>query len=143
MSELMLLFATALVAATLLPVQSELVLAGLYLGGAHHWLTLLLVATAGNVLGAVINWLLGRYLVHFQDRRWFPVNGKHMERAARHYRKWGVWSLLLAWVPFIGDPLTVIAGVFRTPFRVFVLLVTIGKAGRYAFLLAALIQGGA
>ena len=85
---------------------------------------LLLVATVGNVLGAVVNWVLGRWITHFQDRAWFPV------KPVRH----GKWSLLLSWAPVIGDPLTVVAGVMREPFPVFLLLVTIAKFGRYLVL---------
>jgi membrane protein YqaA with SNARE-associated domain len=79
----------------------------------------------------VINWVLGRYLSRFQDRRWFPIKGRALERATRFYRRWGVWTLLLAWTPIIGDPLTLVAGIFRTRLRVFVPLVTAGKLARY------------
>jgi membrane protein YqaA with SNARE-associated domain len=125
------LFLTALLAATVLPAQSEFVLAGLHLAGAHDKFVLVAVATAGNVLGSMINWLLGRYLIHFQDRRWFPIKGRVLERATRFYQHWGVWTLLLAWAPIVGDPLTLVAGIFRTPLWVFLPLVTMGKAARY------------
>lgn len=74
------LFLTALLAATVLPAQSEFVLAGLHLAGTHDGFILVAVATAGNVLGSTINWLLGRYLIHFQNRRWFPIKGRILER---------------------------------------------------------------
>lgn len=125
------LFLSAFLAATLLPATSELMLAGLQWQGVHPPLLLVLVATAGNVLGAVVNWLLGRHLMRFRDRRWFPVRPAMVERAGGWYRRWGVWSLLLAWVPVIGDPLTLVAGLFRTPLPHFLLLVTLGKAARY------------
>jgi membrane protein YqaA with SNARE-associated domain len=125
------LFLTAFLAATLLPAQSELLLAGLHLGGMHDRYLLVAVATAGNVLGSTINWLLGRYLTHFRDRRWFPISRHALERAERYYRRWGVLTLLLAWAPIIGDPLTLVAGIFRTSLWVFLPLVTIGKASRY------------
>ena len=125
------LFLTALLAATVLPAQSELVLAGLHLAGTHGRFVLVAVATVGNVLGSTINWLLGRYLMHFQDRRWFPIRGRVLERARHFYQRWGVWTLLLAWIPIIGDPLTLVAGIFRTSLWVFLPLVTIGKAARY------------
>lgn len=125
------LFFTALLAATVLPAQSEFLLAGLHLSGAHDRYLLVAVATAGNVLGSVINWVLGRYLIHFQDRRWFPIKGRMLERATHFYQRWGVWTLLLAWTPIIGDPLTLVAGIFRTSLWVFVPLVTLGKAIRY------------
>jgi membrane protein YqaA with SNARE-associated domain len=125
------LFLTALLAATILPAQSEFLLAGLHLAGRHDRFVLVAVATAGNVLGSVINWVLGRYLIHFQDRRWFPIKGRALERATRFYQRWGVWTLLLAWTPVIGDPLTLVAGIFRTRLWVFVPLVTAGKLARY------------
>jgi membrane protein YqaA with SNARE-associated domain len=129
--DLLLLFAASLLAATIVPAQSEAVLAGLALAGNHSLVVLVAVATLGNVLGACINWLLGRYLEHFKNKRWFPVKEAALDKAARTYQRYGVWSLLLSWVPIIGDPLTVIAGLLRTPFPLFVLLVTIGKLARY------------
>jgi membrane protein YqaA with SNARE-associated domain len=131
------LFLSALLAATLLPAQSEFVLAGLHLAGTHDRFALVGVATVGNVLGSTFNWLLGRYLIHFQDRRWFPVKGRILERARHFYRRWGVWTLLLAWTPIIGDPLTLVAGVFRTSLWLFLPLVTIGKAARYLAIVMA------
>jgi membrane protein YqaA with SNARE-associated domain len=136
--ELLFLFSISFLAATILPAQSEIVLAGLHLKQAAHPVWLFLVATTGNVLGSCVNWLLGRYARHFQNRKWFPVKPKALERASNLYQKYGVWTLLLAWTPFIGDPLTVVAGVLRTPFLVFVALVTIGKAARYASILIVL-----
>jgi membrane protein YqaA with SNARE-associated domain len=134
--DLLLLFATSLLAATIVPAQSEAVLAGLALAGNHSLVVLVAVATLGNVLGACINWLLGRYLENFKNKRWFPVKEAALNKAARTYQRYGVWSLLLSWVPIIGDPLTVIAGLLRTPFPIFVLLVTIGKLARYVVVVA-------
>lgn len=128
------LFTAALLAATLIPAQSEAVLVGLVLAGGHPVWLLLAVATAGNVLGSVINWGLGRGLVQFADRRWFPASPRQLERATRWYYRWGHWSLLAAWVPIIGDPLTLVAGVLREPLWRFVLIVTLAKGGRYLVL---------
>ncbi len=125
------LFLAALLAATILPAQSEAALAGLHLSARYPVAELVAVATAGNVLGSLLNWLLGRYLLHFRDRRWFPVKPATIDRATAWYRRWGVWSLLLAWVPLIGDPLTLVAGILRTPLGPFLALVTVGKLGRY------------
>ncbi len=125
------LFLAAFLAATIVPAQSEAVLVGLILADKQPLLLLLLVATAGNVLGSVVNWLLGRFIEHFRDRPWFPVSAEKLARAEAWYRRFGVWSLLLSWVPIIGDPLTVVAGVLRTPFLTFLALVTLAKAGRY------------
>ncbi len=138
LSDLVILFASTLLAATIFPAQSEMVLAGLHFAGDYPKWLLLIVATTGNVLGSVINWLLGRYLIHFQDKKWFPIKGRMMNKATAMYQKYGVWTLLLAWTPFIGDPLTLVAGIFRTNIWIFLILVTIGKAGRYALLLTIL-----
>lgn len=126
------LFLTALVAATLFPAQSELLLAGLSASGSYDTGMLLLAATTGNVLGSVANWMLGRYLMHFQDRRWFPVRPAQVARATAWYQRFGAWTLLFAWAPLIGDPLTLVAGILRVDLRLFLLLVTLGKVARYA-----------
>ncbi|WP_409319150.1 YqaA family protein [Pseudomonas sp. KCJK9016] len=128
------LFLAAFGAATLLPLQSEAVLVGLLVSD-HYWLWgLLAVATLGNVLGSLVNWWLGRGLERFRDRRWFPVGPKHMARARAHYERYGHWSLLLSWLPVIGDPLTLIAGVMREPIGRFLLIVTLAKGARYGVL---------
>lgn len=134
------LFFSALLAATLLPAQSEAVLAALLLGDTHPVWLLLLVATAGNTLGALINWALGRGIERFRDRRWFPIRGRSLERAQRLYGRFGRWSLLLSWAPLFGDALTLIAGVMREPWWRFLLLVTLAKGGRY-LMVAGLVLG--
>ncbi|UWR13771.1 YqaA family protein [Sulfitobacter sp. M368] len=128
------LFLSALIAATILPMQSEAVLVGLLLGEVHPAMTLLVVATVGNVLGAVINWCLGRYLLRFRDRRWFPCTEAQLARAQSWYRRYGRWSLLGSWLPIVGDPLTVAAGLMREPLGAFLVLVTIAKGTRYLVL---------
>ena len=128
------LFLVALLSASILPLQSEAVLVGLLLSDNHPVGLLLTVASVGSVLGSLLNWYLGKYLQHFQQRRWFPVKPEQLDKASRWYLKYGKWSLLLSWVPIIGDPLTVIAGVLREPFLPFLLLVTIAKVSRYLVL---------
>ena len=130
------LFAVAFVAATILPAQSEAALVALLVLGSQSPLLLVLVATLGNVAGAVVNWLLGRWVEQYRHRRWFPVSDKSLDRATGWYRRWGRWSLLLSWAPIGGDALTVAAGVLREPLWSFLLLVTIAKAGRYIVLAA-------
>ncbi|ALA19126.1 MULTISPECIES: YqaA family protein [unclassified Chelatococcus] len=130
------LFLAALAAATVLPMQSEAVLAGLLLSEAYSPWLLVAVASVGNVLGSSVNWLLGRGIARFRDRRWFPAKADALERAQRWYGRYGRWSLLMSWAPVIGDPLTVMAGVLREPFPTFLLLVTIAKVGRYLVLAA-------
>ncbi|HYE51694.1 MAG TPA: YqaA family protein [Azospirillaceae bacterium] len=134
--DLFTLFASAFLAATILPAQSELVLAGMAYAGQHDAALLVAVATAGNVLGAAGNWVLGRVARRFEGRRWFPVRPEAMRKAEGWYLRWGVWSLLLAWVPVIGDPITVAAGALRVPFRVFLPLVFVAKVWRYVALVA-------
>lgn len=133
------LFLTAFLAATVLPAQSEALLVALLLADHPPWL-LVAVATAGNVLGSVVNWWLGRGIERFRNRRWFPVGPAALARAQRWYARVGKWSLLLSWVPVIGDPLTLVAGVMREPLPVFVLLVTLAKLGRYVVLALAALQ---
>jgi len=124
---------SAFLAATLLPFSSEAVLAALVAANRPEeaW-TLFAVATLANTAGSCVNWSLGRFLLHWQDRRWFPVSGERLARAQAWFRRWGQWTLLFAWMPVVGDPLTVAAGALREDFRRFVLLVGIGKAARYA-----------
>jgi membrane protein YqaA with SNARE-associated domain len=125
------LFSASFLAATVLPFQSEIVLFGMLL--SHHyaaWL-LVLVASLGNILGSIVNWLLGRGLAQFEHRPWFPVSRDRIARAEAWYHAYGRWSLLLSWLPIIGDPLTIVAGVLREPFPVFLALVSIAKVSRY------------
>lgn len=134
------LFLVALVAATLLPAQSELVLTAMLLAGRWEPTVLVAVATAGNVAGSTVNWLLGRFFSDRRDARWFPVPAAALERAERRFRRFGLPMLLLSWVPIIGDPITLVAGLLRVRLLPFLLIVTIAKAARYA-VLAALVLG--
>ena len=131
------LFLAAFGAATLLPLQSEAVLVGLLLSNQDWLWSLLAVATLGNVLGSLLNWWLGRGIERFRERRWFPVSPRHLEQAQKHYQRYGHWSLLLSWVPIIGDPLTLVAGVMREPLGRFLVIVTLAKGGRYGVLAVA------
>lgn len=125
------LFFTAFVAATIFPMQSEALLVALLLKTEYAPWALVAVASAGNVLGSVVNWALGRSIERFKDRRWFPVSPQVLEKAQAQYARYGKWSLLLSWVPVIGDPVTVMAGVMRERLRVFVPFVMVAKSGRY------------
>ena len=125
------LFAVAFLAATILPAQSEIGLAGLLLSGDYSVALLIAVASLGNTLGAVVNWALGRWIEHFRDRKWFPAKPEQLDKAVGWYHRYGRWSLLLSWVPVIGDPLTLAAGVLREPFWSFLVLVAVAKTVRY------------
>jgi membrane protein YqaA with SNARE-associated domain len=125
------LFLVSFVAATILPAQSEILLTKLLLDTHYKWWILITVASVGNVLGSTVNWILGRYISHFKDRKWFPVKPEKYGYYEKMYQKYGKWSLLLSWVPVIGDPLTVLAGALREPFHIFLILVSLAKVGRY------------
>ncbi len=127
------LFAAAFGAATILPFQSEVVFVGLQLAGTLPLWALIAVASAGNILGSVVNYALGRWAEHYRGRRWFPVGERQLDRARDWYQRYGVWTLLLSWAPF-GDGFTVAAGLMRTPVWLFLALVSVAKTGRYILL---------
>ena len=124
------LFLSAFLAATVLPFYSELYLLKLLADGEPAG-PLWAIATLGNTLGSVVNWLLGLYLLSFKNRRWFYFNDQQIERGQRWFNRYGVWSLLFAWLPIGGDVLTLIAGVMRVPVVQFVVIVALGKSVRY------------
>ena len=128
------LFFSSFLAASLFPASSEVLLLALLQQGYLPWL-LFIVATLGNTLGSCLNWYLGSKLEQFKHKRWFPVSAAALERAQHHFQRFGSWSLLFAWLPVIGDPLTLVAGVLKVRFRLFLLLVCSGKALRYAVLI--------
>ncbi|MDA7785936.1 DedA family protein [Candidatus Pelagibacter sp.] len=125
------LFVISFLAATILPFSSELTLTGLIATSNYDNLLLLIVASFGNVLGSVVNWALGFYSRNLTTKKWFPFKDKQIENSSKWFNKLGKWSLLFAWVPVIGDPLTLAAGLLRVKFIEFVILVTIGKFSRY------------
>ena len=126
-----LLFASAFLAATILPFYSEFALFALANRGEPPWLVVA-VATAGNTLGSVVNWALGLYLLHFKNRRWFYFSDAQISRAQHWFNRYGLWTLLFAWLPLGGDALTLIAGIMKVRWWIFVVLVAIGKGLRYA-----------
>lgn len=130
------LFLNALAAGSILPVQSEALLAGLLLTGHGNIWLLLIVATLGNTGGAALNWFLGARLETYKDRKWFPATPERLAEANRIYKKFGRWALLMSWVPIAGDALTVVAGVLKEKLWIFIVLVGIGKALRYVALAA-------
>lgn len=133
------MFWSAFLAATVLPGASEILLASLLASETGSPWMLLGVATVGNTLGSVVNWLCGRFLAHYRDHRWFPVPAREIDRASGLFQRFGMWSLLFAWAPIGGDALTVIAGMLRVPLLPFTLLVAIGKLARYLFVAGAVL----
>ena len=125
------LFLAAFLAATVLPAQSEMGLAFLVNQAPEAVILLVAIASAGNILGALVNWYLGRFANHWRDRRWFPISASQLDKATIWYQRYGKYSLLASWVPIIGDPITLAAGLLRTPFVPFLILVSIAKTARY------------
>ena len=120
-------------AATILPLSSELALASLLKTNEYNSFVLIGTASLGNILGSVFNWLLGFYLFKYINKKWFPFKENQIIAASKRFQKFGIWSLLFVWVPIIGDPLTFVAGILRVNFLLFLALVTIGKISRYLF----------
>ena len=125
------LFIISFLAATILPFSSELTLAGLMATSNYDNLFLLIAASFGNILGSVVNWILGFYSRNLSTKKWFPFKDEQIEKSSKWFKRFGKWSLLFAWVPIVGDPLTLAAGLLRIKFIEFLILVTIGKVSRY------------
>ena len=131
------LFLLAFSAATLLPGGSEAGLLAIRAVSDYSDLTLLVVASVGNILGSVVNYWLGRFALQYQTRRWFPVSPARLIRVTNWFLRWGQGVVLLAWVPIIGDPVTVVAGVMRMSFGRFLILVSLSKTLRYVAVMGA------
>ncbi len=131
MIDFLLVFGSAFLSATLLPFYSEVLLATMLTRHPTEWMLLWLLASWGNTLGAAVNWGIGKYLLHYRHKRWFPIKERELDRGQRWFQRIGVWSLLLAWLPLGGDAITFIAGIMNVRFSVFLTLVFIGKGLRY------------
>ena len=140
--QLILLFFVALLSASFFPSQAELLLFALLAVGKDDPLTLVLAATAGNTLGSLGNYYVGSSLTRWQHKAWFPLKRKYIEKTRRLFEKHGPWTLLLAGVPFIGNPITVAAGILKIDMGLFIPLVAAGKSVRYwiAWLLYVLVR---
>ena len=128
------LFFTSFLAATIFPFSSELTLVALLNKGIYSSFLIISTASLGNILGSIFNWFLGFYLLGHINKKWFPFNQNQINEASKRFSKYGVWSLLFAWVPVVGDPLTFVAGILRVNFLLFLILVAVGKISRYFFL---------
>ncbi|HSR01196.1 MAG TPA: YqaA family protein [Methylophilaceae bacterium] len=124
------LFIASFLAATILPISSELVLGALLVNGLPM-VSLIVIATVGNVLGSLLNYSLGYWASLGVVKKWLKLSEVQFLKAERRFKKYGILSLLFAWVPIIGDPITLVAGILRIPMIWFVILVTIGKLMRY------------
>ena len=135
-SALFWLFLSAFLAATLIPAQSELGLGYLVINTDYSMVLLVTVASLGNTTGATINWFIGQGVarsivrsekIKASTRYWTVINW---------YKKYGKWTLLLSWAPFIGDPITIIAGILKVPLKTFLLIVAVAKTSRYVIIAA-------
>lgn len=132
------IFISAFGAATVLPFYSEIAVVAAIQNNFNPWFVWG-AASLGNTLGSILNWLLGMYLERFKHRRWFPFKPAQLSKAQAWFNRYGVWSLLLAWLPIGGDALTLIAGVMRVRFWLFIVLVAIGKSIRYGLVIGTML----
>ena len=132
------LFTVAFMVATIVPFGSEAYFVTLLSMDKYNDLLLIIAASLGNVLGSVFNWVCGYYVNYFIKKPWFPLKNNMIDRGNNMFKKYGKWSLLLSWVPFIGDPITFVAGTLRYSLLPFIILVSIGKVGRYLLLYISL-----
>lgn len=121
----------AFLAATLLPLQSEATLFALLMQHRYQPIWLLLAACLGNIAGSCFNWWLGTGVEQFKEKRWFPFKPRSLQKAKNYFSRYGQWIVILSWLPIVGDPLTLVAGILRMSFWRFLVLVTLGKVARY------------
>ena len=133
------LFTVAFMVATIVPFGSEMYFATLLSFNKYNNLLLLIAASTGNVLGSVFNWVCGYYVNYFIKKPWFPIKKEKIKKGTEIFNKYGKWSLLLSWAPFIGDPITFVAGTLRFSLVPFLILVSIGKVGRYLIIYLSII----
>ena len=127
------LFTSSFASSTILPGHSEITLTALITQKKYEIFYLVFFASLGNISGSVLNWYLGLYFLKFKNKKWFPFKENHINKVSKYFLKYGKWSLLLSWIPFIGDVLTLVAGMFRVPLHQFVIIVSVAKIGRYIF----------
>ena len=128
------LFLSAFLAATLIPAQSELGLAYLIINTDYSMVLLITIASLGNTTGATLNWFIGRGFAASVGRSEKIKTSMRYLTMMSWYKKYGQWTLLLSWAPFIGDPITVIAGIFKVSLKTFLLIVALAKTTRYIFI---------
>ena len=133
------LFIAAFLAATILPLSSEIVLSTLLLSGLSPN-ALVIIATIGNVLGSLVNYALGYWASLEIVKKWLKISEQELAKAEQRFVKYGLFLLLFAWVPIVGDPLTIVAGVLRIRLLWFVILVSVGKLIRYVIISYLVLQ---
>lgn len=134
------LFLLSFLAATILPIGSEWLLVILIIQGLSPT-NVVITASIGNFLGACTTYLIGICGSDFFIRSVLRISDEQLDRSRKVYEKYGTWSLLLSWLPVVGDPLCLLAGLFRIGVGRFSLLVFVGKFSRYATLAFFTLQG--
>lgn len=131
------LFLACFLAASILPFSSEALLAAMAMG-TWGTLPLLLTASVGNTMGGLTNYAIGRWVPQGRLVRWLRIDPGQAGRWNGMAQRYGSWAALLCWLPVIGDPIAIALGLFRARLLPVALLMFIGKAARYAVVLAAL-----
>lgn len=129
------LFIVSFISATVIPAATEAFMMGMRALG-YSLVGMLIFATAGNVLGALFNYSIGWRGLAVLERSRFAPKPETIHRIQHLFKRWGGLILLLSWLPFVGDPMTVVAGLIRVPLRMFMPLVFIGRLLRYVAILA-------
>jgi len=125
------IFFLSFLAATIIPFSSEIGLLSYIAPGQFNNELLLIFASSGNILGSCVNYILGIYIIKFKTKSWFPFKDNQIIKATNWFNKFGIYSLFFAFLPIVGDPLTLIAGMLRVSFIKFIILVSLGKILRY------------
>ncbi len=129
------LFTASFLAATLLPLSSEIFVILMIVSGRNAVL-IWFVALMGNYLGASTNYLVGKYGDDFILSKYIKY-GPKKKKVEDLYKKYGSPLLLFSWLPVIGDPLCLIPGIFHLDFHIFSFWVILGKAIRYFVVIKA------
>ena len=132
------LFISSFLSSTLLPGHSELTLTAFIILKKYPVIYLILFASIGNILGSILNWCIGYYLTNLKNKKWFPIKKLQLERGISWFSSYGKYCLLFSWVPFVGDPLTVVAGILRIRLFTFIIFVSIAKVFRYVMVVLIL-----
>lgn len=140
--QLLIVFLAAAASASILPGTTEVAMVAAIVGFKLAPVPVVIAATLGSILGSAAQWGIGRFFARYRDHPRFPLKPAQYERYSRWFQRWGVWALGMSWLPGVGDVLTLIAGLFRTPFVLSMALVGLAKGARFA-LAAAVIAGAA
>jgi len=127
------LFINSFISATLFPLGSEALLL-YYLSENFNYIYLLAIASIGNTFGSILNYWFGlkgeQYLLSKK-----MIKEKNIKKYKKYFDKYGAYTLLLSWMPIVGDGFTLIAGSLKYDIKRFIILVFISKFSRYSFII--------